>query len=160
MLRTVSIHNLNVYPGSLYIDAKRLFFVDAPESTRKTLLTTAIQRYIKSKRLEKFAFVSSTVSSHILDGGQTVHSADKTSIPAHYESKCFIDVNSALAGELFIASLFILYEIIMAHRHSIEPLDQPFRNKMRSMLPFNRKYFLFLGVFRQVSSVVRVSNRY
>lgn len=81
----MSIKNLDQYAAELHIQFQRLFFLDITRGTRKTFVTTAIQRFLKSKGKLVVAILSSAVKVQLMDGGCMAHSLLKTPVPAHSE---------------------------------------------------------------------------
>lgn len=95
-------------PGSeAQIVYQRLFSLDAPGSTGKTLATTAIQCYLKPKEKRVLAVPIFNVAAQLSDGGRTDHSANKIPFSINSKSTCNIEADSPLAHKLCGAHLVL-----------------------------------------------------
>lgn len=134
---------------------KRSFFVGAPDSTSKALVSSVLQRCINSKGLTVLTIASSAAADQLLDGERKAHSAVEIHIPVRHQCTCFIDVNSSLANKVCKTSLFISDESVMAHRHYLENVGQTFRDMMWFTLPFGGTLFLCPSDARQILPILR-----
>lgn len=122
----VSISNQNDAPTETNIPPKQLFFLDAPEGSGKTIVTTTIQHFQPSRGKHDLEVVSSAVPAQLLDGGRTAHSALKVSVPVASESTSNIEADSQPIYELCEIHLIILNEVFMTHRNNLEAVDCTF----------------------------------
>jgi hypothetical protein len=65
------------------------------------------------------------------EGGKTLHSAFRIPIPINNLSTCCIAAGSTLGNQIANASLLIVDEAPMMHRHVYEALDRTLRDIMR-----------------------------
>ena len=101
-----------------------LFFVDAPGGTGKTFLINTILNAVRADGHIAVATALSAVASKLLEGGTTLHSRLKVPIDIKKDSLCSF-TNLCGTGKVFIlASLLIIDETCMGHRHIFEAIDR------------------------------------
>lgn len=110
VLPGVSTTGLDRKPGSWILRAQRLFFLNAPGGTEKAFVTTAIQRFYKSRGRSALAVASSAVAAQLLDDGRTAHLVFNVHILVRSESTCNINTNSQLAERLKQTALIIWHD--------------------------------------------------
>lgn len=107
MLPGVSITGLNRKLDPKLLRTMRPFFLDALEGTGKTFVTTAIQRFLKSRGKRDIVVASSENTAHLIDDARTAYLTPKISIPIHSESTSSISASPQLAGQLKQTALVI-----------------------------------------------------
>ncbi|CDF39089.1 ATP dependant DNA helicase [Chondrus crispus] len=137
----------------------RLFVVDAPGGTGKTIVLDAIQDFLRTRRKQFIAVATSAFAAVLLDGGRTAHSVFKIPIPVSAESTCSFSANSDTGRTLQQVDLIIWDEIVMCHRHCIETFDRSLRDLMQTDRPFGGKFLVLAGDFRQILPVLPGGSR-
>ncbi len=105
------------------------------------------------------AVAGSGIAALLLDGGRTTHSHFR--IPVNYEAElvCFINTNSALAELLRKTSTIIWDEAPTCHRFTVEALDRPLQDVMKSDQPFGGIVVVLGGDFRQTLPIIPKGKR-
>jgi hypothetical protein len=140
----------------------KLFFIDGPGGSGKTFLYSAILAQVKASRSRAIATETSEIAALLLDGGRTMHSAFKVPIPVNHLSTCNMSPDSNIGRQIVSASLIIVDEAPMMHRHTYEAMDRTIRDIMRIKnprlgdVPFGGKVVILGGDFRQIPVVPKV----
>ncbi|KAI7934342.1 hypothetical protein MJO28_017129 [Puccinia striiformis f. sp. tritici] len=135
----------------------RLFYLDGPGGTGKTLLLNTLIDYATFSGIKTQVVAASGVAALLLllKGGQTAHSAFKIPIDAEENAECFIEPDTNLGAKLKEVKLIIWDEVVTMHRYSIEAIDKTLQRICSSTLPFGGKHVIFSGDFRQILPVVK-----
>ena len=103
-----------------------IFLLDVPGGTGKTFMIKLILASIRSKTDTVLAIASSGMAATLLPGGRTAHSTLK--LPLNFYSTktptCNISKSSGMGKLLQQCKLIIWDECTMAHKKSLEALDQ------------------------------------
>ncbi|XP_078434264.1 uncharacterized protein LOC144705457 [Wolffia australiana] len=124
-----------------------VFFVDGPGGSGKTFLYSAILAKIKASRLSALSTATSGIAALLLESRRTLHSTFKIPIPIQ------------------AASIIIVDEAPMMHRHVFETLDRSIRDVMKTTnpylenVPFGGKVVVMGGDFRQMLPVMQKGSR-
>ena len=127
------------------------FFLDAPRGTGKTFVIKLILASIRSKSDIALAIASSGIAATLLPGGRTAHSALKLPLNLHSTETptCNISKSSGMGKVLLQCKLIIWDECTMAHKKSLEALDQCLKDLRGKSTPFGSTLILLAGDFRQ-----------
>ena len=128
-----------------------IFFLDAPGGTGKTFVIKLILASIRSKNDIALAIASSGIAATLLLGGRTAHSALKLPLNLHSTETptCNISKSSGMGKVLQQCKLIIWDECTMAHKKSLEALDQCLKDLRGNSKPFGSTLILLAGDFRQ-----------
>jgi len=143
----------------------KLFFVDGPGGSGKTFVYSAIIAQLKAARRQVIATATSGIAALLLDGGRTFHSTFKIPIPILHNSTCSFSPESKIGRQIQSASMIIVDEAPMMHRHVYEALDRSFRDVMKRVdprlehVPFGGKPVVWGGDFRQMLPVIPKGTR-
>ena len=133
-----------------------IFFLDAPGGIGKTFVIKLILASIRSKNDIALSIVSSGIAATLLPGGRTAHSALK--LPLNFHSietpSCNISKSSGIGKVLQQCKLVIWNECTMAHKESLEALDQSLRDLRGNWKPFGSTLILLAGDFRQTLPII------
>lgn len=114
---------------------ERLIFIDAPGGTGKIFVTSAIQRFLKSKEKNIVIITSFAVAANPLDDGHIFHSALQLRIQADQESTYNVSTDRPLLDTLRKVYFLVWDEIVRIHRNSMEAFGRTLRDVTRSTLP-------------------------
>ncbi|XP_023741704.1 ATP-dependent DNA helicase PIF1-like [Lactuca sativa] len=137
-----------------------VFFVYGYGGTGKTFLWKTISATIRSNGNIVLNVASSSIALLLLPGGRIAHSRFILPFEPTEDSFCKLNPNGELASLLRKASLIILDEAPMVHKHAFEALDRTLKDVLRcgnssiSNIPFGGKVIVFGGDFRQIMPVV------
>jgi hypothetical protein len=150
--------------GSLNVPAQALhpkvFFIDGLGGSGKTFLYSALLAHIKASRLHVMATATSGIAALLLDGGRTMHSTFRVPIPVDHLSTCNIAPDSRIGRQIASATLIIIDEAPMMHRHTYEAINRTFQDIMKESdprlanVPFGGKIVVMGGDFRQMLPVI------
>ncbi|XP_078436724.1 uncharacterized protein LOC144707477 isoform X1 [Wolffia australiana] len=141
-----------------------VFFVDGPGGSSKTFLYAAILAKTKASRLSAMSTATSGIVALLLDGGRMLHSTFKIPIPVTHVSTCGFSPDSMIGRQILSASIIIVDEAPMMHRHVYETLDRSIRDLMKTIdpylenVPFGGKVVMG-GNFRQMLPVIHNGSR-
>ncbi|XP_078437639.1 uncharacterized protein LOC144708259 [Wolffia australiana] len=142
-----------------------VFFVDGSGGSSKIFLYSAILAKIKASRLSAMSTTTSGIAALLLEGGRTLHSTFKIPIPVNHVSTCGFSPDSMIGRQILSASIIIIDEAPMMHRHVYETLDQTIRDLMKTTdpylenVPFGGKVVVMGGDFRQMLPVIQKGSR-
>jgi hypothetical protein len=156
------VHNLNPEQVSGYIEIiehtikrkGRVFFVDGPGGTSKTILYRCLIATAHSEGFIAVATATSRIAASIMPSGHTSHSVFKIPIKISDGSICKFSKQSDMVNLLRRVALIIWDEVAMIKRQFVEMLDRSLQDIMGCELPFSGKVMVFGGDFRQVLPVV------
>jgi hypothetical protein len=156
------VHNLNPEQLSGFMNIinhvinrkGRVFFVDNPRGTGRTLLYMCLIATIHSKGLIAVAIATSGIAASIMPGGHTTHSVFKTPIKISDGSICKFSKQNYTVDLLRRAALIMWDKLAMTKKQSVEMLDISLQDIMGCEVPFGGKVMVFGGNFRQVMPVV------
>jgi len=141
----------------------RMIFADAPGGTGKTYVNTAICFTLRGQGKIVIVVASSGIAAQLLPGGRTAHFKFQIPIDLHEYSSCFIsnDKRNTRAQLIRKASLIIIDEASMLHKHGYEAMDRTLQDILgNDDIPFGGIPVLFTGDFRQILPVVKQGSRY
>jgi hypothetical protein len=156
------VHNLNLEQLSGFMNIinhvinrkGRVFFVDNPRGTGRTLLYMCLIATIHSKGLIAVAIATSGIAASIMPGGHTTHSVFKTPIKISDGSICKFSKQNYTVDLLRRAALIMWDKLAMTKKQFVEMLDISLQDIMGCEVPFGGKVMVFGGNFRQVMPVV------
>ena len=136
-----------------------IFFLDAPGGYGKTFVIKLILASIQSKNDIALAIASSGIAATLLPGGRTAPSALKLPLNLHSTETptCNIFKSSGLGKVLQQCKLIIWVECTMAHKKSLEALDQCLKDLGGNSKPFGGTLILLAGDSRQTLPIIRRS---
>ena len=104
----------------------RLIFADAPGGTGKTFVNNPICSTLRAQSKIVIAVASSGIAAQLLPGGRTAHFKFQIPIEIDENSSCFIsnDKKNSRAQLIRKASLIIIDEASMLHKHGYEAMDR------------------------------------
>ena len=140
--------------SSVYNDEGRLFFLEAPGGTGKTLTTEAIIAELRSQGHIVIAMATTGIGATLLPGAGTVHSKTKAGVELHEKSMCNYEDNSGTAEVIRKAKLAVIDEATIGPRLLYECLDRSFKNTRGNDRPFGGMTVLFIGNWAQTLPVV------
>ena len=134
----------------------KVFCLNAGGGTGKTYTLNLILAATRAKGEIALATATSGIAATLLHGGRTVHSRFKVPINLHEDSTCSMDKGTKEVCKN--ASLIIIDEVTMGHRHMYECLDRSLRDvrkgKERGGQLFGGLTVVFAGDWRQILPVV------
>jgi ATP-dependent exoDNAse (exonuclease V) alpha subunit len=133
-----------------------LYFIDAPGGTGKTFLISLILATIRSQNDIALAIASSGIAATLLDGGRTAHSALKLLLNMQITETptCNITKNSGIGKVLQSCQIIIWDECTMAHKKSLEALNNTLKYLKGNEQLFGGTLILLSGDFRQTLPVI------
>ena len=133
-----------------------IFFLDAPGGTGKTFVIKLILASFRSKSDIALAVASSGIAATLLPGGRTAHSALKLPLNLHSTETptCNISKSSGMGKVLQQCKLIIWDECTMAHKKSLEALDQCLKDLRGKSKPLGSTLILLAGDFRQTLPII------
>ncbi|XP_078440849.1 uncharacterized protein LOC144710882 [Wolffia australiana] len=143
----------------------RVFFHDGLGGSGKTFLYSAILSQIKASHLTAIPTATSGIAALLLEGGRMLHSTFNIPIPVTHISTCGISPDSVISQRIQSASIIIVDEAPMMHRHVYETLDRSVRDVMKTIdatlenVPFGGKVVVLGGDFRQMLPVIQKGSR-
>jgi hypothetical protein len=144
----------------------RAFFMSSAGGTGNVyLLNTLIDagRYNWGREGEEYydepsiglATASTGIAATLLKLGQTFHSTVKAPCTNLNAESCFsIAAGSDLVRVIRDTTIFVWYEVSMAHKHLTTRLDRTFKDLMQDDRPFGGKLVVMSGYFRQNLSII------
>jgi ATP-dependent DNA helicase PIF1 len=93
----------------------KAFFIDAPGGCGKTFVYNTITNIIKGQNKKVLSVAWTGIAAILLIDGRTVHSAFRLPLTLNEDSRCNMNVDSALANELKEVSLICVDEV---HKNS------------------------------------------
>jgi len=141
----------------------RMIFADAPGGTGKTYVNSAICATLRGQKKIVIAVASSGIAAQLLPGGRTAHFKFQIPIEITEISTCFIskDKRNSRAQLIRQASLIIIDEASMLHKHAVEAVDRTIQDILdNDEIPFGGLPVLFTGDFRQILPVVKQGSRH
>ncbi|XP_078431766.1 uncharacterized protein LOC144703444 [Wolffia australiana] len=108
---------------------------------------------------------TSGIAALLLEGGRTLHSTFKIPIPVTHVSTCGFSPDSMIGHQILSASIIIVDEAPMMHRHVYETLDRSIHDLMKTAdpylenIPFGGKVVVMGGDFRQMLPVIHKGSR-
>jgi hypothetical protein len=154
-----------------FLHNTRLFFIDGPGGTGKTLVENLLLAYTRLKHKIALAVASSGIASVLLTGGRTSHSRFKIPLLIDAESTCNISAQSDLARLLKMTTMIIWDEAPAQHRHCFEAVNRTLQDIRQSnewfggiTTVFSGKLLMIcvsqiLGDFRQCLPVIVRASR-
>ena len=142
-----AVYDYNVY--------SKVFFIDGPGGTVKTLLYNTLLSTVRSHSDIALAMASSGIAALLLQGGRTVHSRLKVPIKLNEISMCVISKQTVLAKIIQRAKLLVWDDAPLTHRFAAECIDRSLRDLCSCDLLFGGKVIVFGGDFRLILPVVR-----
>lgn len=132
------------------------YFLDAPGGTGKTFLISLILATIRSQNNIAMAIASSGIAATLLDGGRTAHSALKLPLNIQIQETptCNITKNSGIGKILQSCQIIIWDECTMAHKKSLEALNNTLKDLKDNDQLFGGTLILLSGDFRQTLPVL------
>lgn len=124
VLQSESINNLNNPTFETPIYSQPLFLLDASGGIGKSFVTTAIPRYLKTKRKNVLAVASSATTTQLLGSSRTAHSALNILISISFKRTCNINAYSRLAHDLHETHLIIYDKIVTTHSCDLKALNR------------------------------------
>jgi len=102
------------------------------------------------------AIASSGIAATLLPGERTAHSALKSPLKVYSTETptCNISKSSGMGKVLQQCKLIIWDECTMAHKKSLEDLDQSLRDLRGNLKPFGSTLILLAGDFRQTLPII------
>ncbi|XP_078436423.1 uncharacterized protein LOC144707157 [Wolffia australiana] len=143
----------------------KVFFVDGPRGYGKTFLYSAILAQIKASRLNSITTATSGIVTLLLEGGQMLHSTFKIPILVTHISTCAISPDSKIDRQIQSASMIIVDEALIMHRHVYKTLDRSIRDVMKNIdaslenVLFGGKVIVMGGDLRQMLLVIPIGSR-
>ena len=136
----------------------RVFCLNAGGGTGKTYTLNLLLDAVRARGRVALATATSGIAATLLHGGRTVHSRFKVPLSLSEESTCSMDKGSKEVCKM--ASLIVIDEVTMGHRHMYECLDRSLRDVMSAVAKdrmdklFGGITVLFAGDWRQILPVV------
>ena len=136
-----------------------LIFGVAPAGTGKTFTVNVLLASQRKNGCVAYGTAACGIAACLLHEGTTSHFRFKFPIPINAESICTINFQSDIALGLRDATLLVIDEGPMLHKHNFEALDRYLKRLMGSTLPFGGKVVLITGDFRQILPIVPRGSR-
>ncbi|SAL94854.1 hypothetical protein, partial, partial [Absidia glauca] len=105
-------------------DQPRIFFVNGPGGTGKSLLFKVLLSFVRSQAKIAIPVASSGIAAILLPGGRTAHSRFKIPIKTSNEMCCNVRLNTALAKLLQETDLILWDEAVMSSKYNFEAVDR------------------------------------
>ena len=133
----------------------KLFFLDSPAETGKTVLIHLLLAKMNMANKEHISVASSGIAAFLLLNCRTAHSIFKIPIQLNEDYICSIK-NISKSGKLFRGYTFIVYdECTMTHKHALEAVDRMVRYIVNKDKPMGGQTLILSGDFRQILPVVK-----
>lgn len=136
-------------------EAGVLFSLNASGGTGKTFTINIILDKVRSLGKIALATAMSGIAATLLNNGRTLHSRCKIPIEVTQESTCSFTRRDATGKLMKLASLLVIDEVSMGHRHLFECLDRSLRDVRQCERPFGGLTVLFAGDWKQILPVVK-----
>lgn len=149
----------NEVVSSIQNNIARCFFISSSAGSGKSYLLNTIISHERSNDRIVLATAASACASLVLRGASTMHSRFKVPIVIHSESTCNISRGSELSNLILTASLIIIDECTMLHRHTFEALDRTLRDLTRIDALYGGKTLVFSGDFKQCLPIIPGASR-
>ncbi|XP_037049075.1 uncharacterized protein LOC119083457, partial [Bradysia coprophila] len=135
--------------------SQKLFYLNGPGGSGKTYLYQTLISFIRGRGQTVNAYASTGIASTLLDGATTIHSGFGVPLELDATKTSTIKPTSAIAQGLRRASVLILDEITMLHKHGLRVIDKLLREEiMRNNIAFGGKTVVLSGDFRQTLPIV------
>ena len=126
----------------------------------KTTVIKAMIEFYMTRGIICVPMATCGIAANLLPGGRTVHYRLHAPIKMTEESLLKIKHNSPVAELVRKATIFIIDEITMAHKHLIECIDRSFRDLRECQdKPFGGAIMIFSGDWMQCLPVVPMARR-
>jgi hypothetical protein len=145
--------------SSVDLQDGHVFNLDASGGTGKTFTINLILDKVRSNSKIALATATSGIAATLLHLGRTLHSRLKVPLTINSESLCAITKRSATGKLLKLASLLVIDEVSMLHKHIIEAVDRTCQDIREDERPFGGLTVLLAGDFRQILPVVPHGSR-
>ncbi|KAJ4447435.1 hypothetical protein ANN_09442 [Periplaneta americana] len=133
-----------------------LLFLDTPGGTGKTFLINIILAEIRMRHDIALAITSPGISSILMEGGRTAHSALKLplNIATTESPVCNVSKDSGQAQLLKQYKIIVWDECTMAHKKSLEALDRTLKDLRGNKKLMGGALVVLAGDFRQTLPVI------
>jgi hypothetical protein len=136
------------------ITAPRIYFLDGPGGTGKTMVYNTLIAAVRSRGKQVAACAWTGIASTLLRYGRTVHNLFKLPVPVLDTSTCNVTPTSDHATMIRALDLILIDEASMVPTHALHAIDRLLRDLMNTDVPLGGKLILLGGDFRQVLPVV------
>ena len=140
-------------------ESGQTFCLNACGGTGKKFLINLLLCKVRIAKRIAIATALSGNASTLLQGGQTLHSRFKVPLTVKEDSVCFFTRRDATGQLLIQASLLVIDEMSMGHKHAFECLDRSLQDVRKNKNPLGGVTVLFVGDWRQILPVVRHGSR-
>ncbi|XP_046405004.1 uncharacterized protein LOC124170300 [Ischnura elegans] len=136
-------------------DANKVFFIDGPSGTGKTVVLNYITARLRSEGAVVLCTASTGIAALNHLGGITAHSMFQLPLETDDpHATCGITGGSQRAELIRRASLIIWDEAPMAHKVTVEILDRSLRDICQNRQAFGGKVMVLAGDFRQIPPII------
>ncbi|CAB0007903.1 unnamed protein product, partial [Nesidiocoris tenuis] len=132
----------------------RLFFLDGPGGTGKTLVLNVIMARLRGEGLIVLPCAFTGIAAMNYPGGMTAHSLFKFPFEIDENSVCNISIQSERADLIRHTTVIVWDEFSTVSRLMLKALDRALKDITQCELPFGGKIIVFAGDFRQIPPIV------
>ena len=137
---------------------KKLWYINGCAGSGKTHTLTALTRRLSHIGIRTICSAFTGVAASLLPGGLTCHRLFGLPVEEESEAKVSKIAPASLAAQIIThAQCFIIDEISMLSRESLDIIDLTIRTLTNTDAPFGGKMVILSGDFRQLAPIVKAT---